>query len=363
MKKMNFLLFPALGILPFAAASCTTQQSDDKKERVLKFYVEPAGTNFEELKEDLEKQFEPTGLRMNFQELKGAPALQAVLKNEGQFAISSISAFQSLDDSLKSQLKIILSTKTRAFKYDKDYAEYSDGSSTDKLVEIATKTNEEFHKKPYSQWAKENWDGATYSNFYTDAEVTYQRGMILISADDELKVKITKAWNDKDWSKFRSYGIVHGDADSGSKYTLPEKLLKKHFNKEGDKFTTLALEIQNHPELFVSGKPDKLNEEGTRFNIAFDNQNSFAWTQSKEKYFKRYQNANNQNLNILVVTEAIPYNIVAARKDIDSDTLNRIVQKFTTMNDKYSRYVGFSGYQAVTDNGLSIQEKYDKATK
>lgn len=276
--------------------------------------------------------------------------LQNINKGVVDLAFVSHSSFEnyiSENQDKSNRIKPIIQTLTKSFKYDTDNFIYVDGTENDKIISNAKLQSELFNKKRYSEWDYP-WNGSVYEYFYDDKLVDFQRGIIWISGTDEVRQKIIKAWNEKDWKTFRSFGIVHGSADSGSKYLLPEKLLKKHFNKNDNAFSSLASEITNYSNYFINGKTKDMLKNN-HFHICFDNEGSYSWTQNTKDNINKYTPLNKEKMEILALTDPLQYNIgVVNTNKVNSEIQNLIVssliQLYTSNQDDWGKTVGFYGY-------------------
>ncbi|QIW62640.1 ABC transporter thiamine pyrophosphate-binding lipoprotein p37/Cypl [Mycoplasmopsis gallinacea] len=264
-------------------------------------------------------------------------------------------------------LDVKVQTLTNTFLGDTEEGYYSDGTlENDYLRKIAKIESDKFNEKPFAQWT--NFDGVIHTDQYQNPteRVRFQRGMIWISGDDATRAAIKKAWDDKDWAKFRSFGIVHGDPDSGSKYLLPQNLLKLHFNKEGNAFTTLAKELADHSSDFTNGSIKDWQTKHSDKKILFDNQGSFGWTSVKkaDRYTPKIQG---EKLEILTLTNPLPYNLGVFNKRVPKALQDAVARAFVKMMEEnknnWGNYQGFNGYSIVEDNAKSVLEMYERSSK
>lgn len=294
-------------------------------------------------------------------------ALDEVIKGSAHLAFPSVGALMSNEK--HNEVNPYLQTLARSFNNDSTAAVYVDGTlENDPLRKLGASETEEFNATPYANWDPNNWDKTNYiyTNFYDSSKkVNYQRGAIWISGTDEVRANIIKAWNDKDWATFKSFGVIHGSSDSGSKFILPQNLLKLHFNKEDNKFTTLSEEILNNANLFVEGKIAHLHKDASK-HIVFDNQGSYSWTKSKEENLSKYTPRDGEKLEILTLTNPIPYNLGVFNKDLPKEVIETISDTFIELanadQDPTGKSQGFVGYEKINDLS-SVISMYENGTK
>ncbi|MHA3838642.1 ABC transporter thiamine pyrophosphate-binding lipoprotein p37/Cypl [Mycoplasma sp. VS1572C] len=241
-------------------------------------------------------------------------------------------------------------------------------NSSNQLQEIAKNEQAVFDKIPWSaQWndatTGNGWNGSSYTNFYQNYlsteindVVSYQRGLIAVVADDETTTKIKQAWESKNLNEFLSYGLGIGKPSSGSKYQLPEALMKKQFNTaEKQQFKSLA-DIKSKEE--YNDKITKVSltkasdEKYKNIHIFFDNEASYSYTTEYNDKAKYYYAVNekvrpNEKITFLTVTEPLPYNIGVTSKKVTKEQLYMISQVLNSLvnNDElYGRNVGFVAY-------------------
>lgn len=286
----------------------------------------------------------------------GLTGIQDVDSKKIDFVIASESKYNTYKN--KSNLKLGFGTYTYAFKSDLEDKSYTDGTSNDYLIQSANRLNKLFHSVPFKDWmtakdqtgnTKMGWDSTKFANLYNfNKLVPFYRGMIMIYGDDATLTKIRQAWNDKDWKTFRSFGITHGKPTSGGSFKLPEALLKVHFNKPGNKFTTLALEISNAPDKFKKMEGKFIGSQSD-FHIAFDDEASFAWTKNKDNIKPYYTPIKpNEKMEILTLTNSYKYDFGIFRNDFDQLKRSIIAQAFINLaknkTDTWGPEVGYNGY-------------------
>ncbi|VEU58479.1 ABC transporter thiamine pyrophosphate-binding lipoprotein p37/Cypl [Mycoplasmopsis gallinacea] len=293
----------------------------------------------------------------------------AALKKGGQNADGVDFAFVAagaLKNNLD-KLDVRVQTLTNTFLGDTQEGYYTDGTlENDYLRKVAKIESDKFNEKPFAQWT--NFNGVIHTDQYQSPteKVRFQRGMIWISGDDATRAAIKKAWNDKDWEKFRSFGIVHGDPDSGSKYLLPQNLLKLHFNKEGNAFTTLGKELADHSRDFTNGSIKDWQTKHSDKKILFDNQGSFGYTSVKkaDRYTPKIEG---EKLEILTLTNPLPYNLGVFNKRVPKKVQDAVAKAFVKMmeanKNTWGDYQGFNGYSIVEDNAKSVLEMYERSSK
>lgn len=260
---------------------------------------------------------------------------------------SSYENYINQDKTKANKIKPLIQTLTKSFKYDNEKFSYVDGTKNDKIITNAKLQSNLFNQEKYSEW-NYPWNGSIYELFYDDKLVDFQRGIIWISGTDEVRNEIVNAWNNKDWNKFRSFGIVHGSADSGSKYLLPEKLLKQHFNLKNNSFVSLAYEITNYSNYFLNGKTKDMLKNNS-FHICFDNEGSYSWTKNTIDNISKYTPMENEKMEILALTDPLQYNIAVVNnkkvnEEIQEIITNAFIQLYSSNNDNWGPTVGFYGY-------------------
>ncbi|TDV24173.1 phosphonate transport system substrate-binding protein [Mycoplasmopsis mustelae] len=277
--------------------------------------------------------------------------------------VSAGSLLTKKTDILNAGLKIKLQTLTKQFNGDIEYdfnsqqskGGYSDGSENDDLRKIAKAENDLFHRIPRDKWddttAGNKWNGSIYEAFYNESLVPYQRGAIILVGTDQQITEIKDAWDKKDLKKFIKFGIVFGDTDSGSKYILPEALLKKHF---GSEFTSLAklATSNNYKNSFVKGKLKQMNEPNfSNKHIFFDNEGSYAYTKFKANKDAFEVKRKNEKIEIFSVTDVLPYNVGLFNSNLSDESIkqlsNALIALSTKKNDPWGPKVGFNSYRII----------------
>ncbi|MFV8481323.1 ABC transporter thiamine pyrophosphate-binding lipoprotein p37/Cypl [Mycoplasma sp. 653B] len=264
----------------------------------------------------------------------------------------------------------IIQTWTSKFAGDIKDATFSTTDSN--LETIAQNEQAKFDLIPWSeQWndaANGNgWNGSAYTKFYQDYSstsadnlVSYQRGLIAIVADDDMTAKIKQAWANKNLAQFLSYGIGLGKASSGSKYILPEALMKKQFNSANNKQFLSFADLQSNKQYqntFVKAALKDANDpKNSNIHIFFDNEGVYAFTHFKasKQYAYAVNNAirPNQKISFLTVTDPLPYNIGIASKQVADNDLKLVTEALNDLasgsNPIYGRNIGFVSYSDDT---------------
>ncbi|WP_036452055.1 ABC transporter thiamine pyrophosphate-binding lipoprotein p37/Cypl [Mycoplasma buteonis] len=281
-------------------------------------------------------------------------------KNEIDFGLlSSGSLFNTKNELDKSGISVILQTLTNKFAGENPQATYSSEPNGSALVKSAQNEFAVFSTPPYETWGDTNWNGSIYTNAYdvhkeNDKEVfslvDYQRGLFVISATDEIKAKIIKAWNDKNLTEFLSYGIAIGSPTSGSKYLLPEKLMKKHFGATFSSF--LALKNNDQYKNFIrQSKLKNLNDtENLKIHIFLENEGFYGYNKTVNgKLFKPGESRPGESLFFLTLTDPLPYNVGVASNRITKSDAKIIVDALIELSkkgeDDWGPSEGFNSYE------------------
>lgn len=268
----------------------------------------------------------------------------------------------------KNNLDLILQTTTDSFVFDKKISYYLNGSEKDPLIKIANEQTKKFLDSGYlsngqklRDFHTKNWNGVVYKNFYDEKiQIPFYRGIIWISGTEEEIRKIKKSWEEKDWKTFRKFKIVHGNFNSGGKFILQAQILKLHFNKPENTFSTLNEEIINYPEDFILGKAKReiLKQEA---KIFFDDEGAFAWNSNfdKGKKIGNYDFPQAHRLEILTSTNPFPYDLLVINKNtldrgVDLNKFKKAIKEtFLEMKtkgyDSYGKNIGYNGYQEFLD--------------
>ncbi|QKT05548.1 ABC transporter thiamine pyrophosphate-binding lipoprotein p37/Cypl [Mycoplasma sp. OR1901] len=388
-KFLNKIFFGGLAFtsIPLVALSCSNKDKENLKEVKLSIYTGEAQGNltdeeynkilsqyksqYNQFISDLNEELKLINPELKLDiNIKGEETyenqIQSIQKNETDIVfLSSASIYEKKEDLLKrSGGKLFLQTYTRKFKgQESNDQSYVDGSTNDPLRKIALNEYELYKNK--SNYTG-SWNGAIYQDLYQDSNnlTPFQRGMIIIVADENTKNEIVKAWEDKDYDKFISYGIGIGSQSSGSKYILPQALFKKHF---GPKYKSF-LNLQQDPKMQSYIKKVKFKEKDTNkdIHIFLDNEGSYAYT--KESKLAKYYESNerpNEKIHFLTVTDVFPYNVGLKSKRISDKDANDISQALINLSKKgkdiFGSSNGFNGYKLIENAETEFWDIIEKS--
>lgn len=280
--------------------------------------------------------------------------LKDTLNNKNIISFPAITKYYVDKEFYEDKIQVFTRTYTNAFKNNLESLGYENGKN-DYLIKQAENQNKLF--EGYESWDLDSeWNGSFWPKLYEEPSkktVAWQRGSILIWGDEVKRNEIKGAWKNKDWEKFRSFGIIHGSEDSGSKYILPQALLKKHFKD----FKTLKEEITNNTNKFSNAKASEMTKQ-KEYHIGFDNEMGFAWTKNnKGRYIVSDADRKaGYKLEILTLTDAIPYNIGVASSNIKNDDLKIIVDIFKELKAEDNYVMDCQGF---TDFEFLTKEKFN----
>ncbi|QNM93591.1 hypothetical protein H9M94_03230 [Mycoplasma sp. Pen4] len=284
--------------------------------------------------------------------------------------ISSGSMLSKKDDVKTEGLQIKLQTLTPMFKGDVVNATYAtDNGKT--LKDIASNEYAEFSRLPWGEeWNDETngngWNGSIYQKFYNVGEkVSYQRGLVIAIADQDMHGQIMSAWNSKKFSEFVKFGIGIGKASSGSKYILPEALFKSHF----DDFTSLEKAKVDYKDYIKAAKVTEANAN-PNLHIFFDNEGSYTWTHYKDKkqfaFAANPEVRPNQTFKFLSVTNPLPYNVGVFGKNVKPEIADVISKAFVEVanenKDPIGPRNGFVGYEFIENPDQTFWNLIDQIT-
>ncbi|MFV8401187.1 ABC transporter thiamine pyrophosphate-binding lipoprotein p37/Cypl [Mycoplasma sp. 2634B] len=271
----------------------------------------------------------------------------------------------------------IIQTWTPKFVGDIKDAAFSTTAAN--LETIAQNEQAKFDAIPWSErWNDQTngngWNGSAYTKFYQDYSsvadeniVSYQRGLIAIVANDDLTAKIKKAWADKNLTEFISYGIGLGKPTSGSKYILPEALMKKQFNTAANKqlisFADLLSKPENNGKLVKATLKEASDEKNKNIHIFFDNEGVYSFTHfSAKKQYAYAINAQvrpNEKITFLTVTDPLPYNAGISSKKVTENEMKLVTEALNDLasgtDPIYGRNVGFVAYSNDTLQNLKTK--------
>ncbi|WP_033161016.1 ABC transporter thiamine pyrophosphate-binding lipoprotein p37/Cypl [[Mycoplasma] collis] len=251
-------------------------------------------------------------------------------------------------------------TLTRAFKnHTLSFLEKGNYKSNPENFNIGkdNEINEYFRKTPFSSWNKndQKWDGSKFEIFYDkDNKLTnWYSGMItIVGTENELNM-IRKAWDDKNWEKFSSFGIVHGKKNKQATWLAANKLFKDHFGLS-DQSPIEKLD----KNLITQGSGQETYTYYTDKNkkqIFIDDMYSFAWTfpKDKEKEVSAFKLAPNTKMEILALTNPISYDIIIFNNSVNEKTrllfLDTLIKLSKSNKDDYGKKSGYNGYKKIDD--------------
>ncbi|AMD81320.1 High affinity transport system protein p37 [Mycoplasmopsis canis PG 14] len=287
-----------------------------------------------------------------------------LLSGKQDLVFTSSGKILSKKEELKrGNISLGIQTLTKMFKGTNDNTEkYIHGLESDPLRIIAKKEQKLFDRIPRDKWNdKEKGNSYSdseyiYKDFYTDKLTEFYRGIIFIIANDEDTENIIKAWESKDLEKFLSYGYVHSlDKESGSKYILPQALLKKHF---GNKFVSFLDLIDKEKSPFKGDKkPIKNNKVNLKDKkIFFDAEGLYSWTKFKDIVndpFSISTERPGQKFTFLTVTDVLPYNIGLYNSKISKENIKIFSESLNDLaknkEDLWGPAAGFHGYKFIED--------------
>lgn len=265
------------------------------------------------------------------------------------FGISSISSIN--DNSKHDEIRPILQTKTKKFIWEKN------NNTLTKQTELETQSIQK-----YKNLKNNKFNGSIFPMFYWTNFKDAYRGMILISGTKTEIINIKKAWENKNWKKFLSFGIIHGNPKSGGKFKLQESLLKKHFGN--DAFKTLNEEFSDTENKYDTvGKGQDIGDD-SKYKIAFDDNGSFGWTSKKGNIGAFTPKVANNKIEVLALTESIKYDVGYTRGNFNIEEGKIISQAFISLakqgKDIYGPKIGYGNYGLVTQPQKEIYDKYQK---
>lgn len=360
-KKLLFTLLPIASAFTFVSAGCNGNAEESK---LIKIYMPSDGMEYtndvqqKEMLDIINSKLKKYNIQAEFQKAGGDDkvTLNDVLTNDNVIAFPAVSKYYLDNANYLDSTNVFMRTLTNAFKNNLSSAGYSEGEDN-YLIKQAKNQNEIFNShNGYANWPSKDYINSTYEWCYEpNKTVGWQRGSIWIMGTDEELAKIKEAWNTRNYEEFRKFGIIMGKEDSGSKYLLPQALFRKQFNKYFAN-SSFSEELNNAQLSSYYTKSLKAKDMGKQksYKIAFDNEMAFAYTKSDGKKYVVNQKENpGAKLEILTVTDAIPYNIGVASKNIKQDILNAILDGFKETVKLNKNFVGvangFNDYAAVTN--------------
>ncbi|QJR44204.1 ABC transporter thiamine pyrophosphate-binding lipoprotein p37/Cypl [Mycoplasma miroungirhinis] len=389
LKKIIFVITSVFCVSsPFIVLSCANQENvrissltpwaKDFKIQDINFF-KSIESKYNELKNQDKDTKNTENITINPDLLSNDRALvETIITNKSQVAIvSSVFLNNQFNETQKyiDLVQPILLAQTFAPKYDTN-ADFYDENNNVKLDEISKKQNDDFTKKPYKNWNDEEYGFkyGIYQHFYEPfgTNINYQRGAIFIAGDDETLKKIKKAWNDRDWKTFRSFGIVKDqNTSSSTRFIYPEFLFKKHFNKDNNQFTGFNNDENENPSNYINYP---IHNSATHmgqsifkdFHIFLGEQNEYAFhhNDADKNYFTRL---NNEKIELLTVTDPFLFFVVIVSKQFNQKQIKFLQQAILETSkenkDDFSYRIGISGYTQENVNRQYIKEFYDKAKK
>lgn len=277
-------------------------------------------------------------------------------------------------DKLKDKFpfKFVAQSATLKFTWqsqDTDF--YTDGLKDDKLRIAAEKNNQKWVKETgfeYPDWDKAKvakkveFDGSKYSTFYEKDKLTYvYHGAILIAGDKEKRDQIIKDWEEKNWEKFISHGIVYRKKDSAGGYKYQAALLARHFGKT---LKDVNEYLQSQNENIIIGKTKdqlgKANSNGKTAHIGFDDEGAYNWTEHnaisnnyKPTGFmssKPYDHPTNKVIRTLTLTNPAPYDVVLGRKGLSekqAELIGKALESLSLKENTYGIYTGYNKFKQL----------------
>ncbi|WAM08759.1 p37/Cypl family ABC transporter substrate-binding protein [Mycoplasmopsis cynos] len=124
--------------------------------------------------------------------------------------VSAGQVYANKKDIELSKIDLGIQTKTKAFKgsLNHNMDKYINGREEDPLRVLANEQEKLFKKFPRSEWNDKNeFSNGVYKAFYNDELTPYQRGLIVIVANENDTNGIIKAWNEKNLNEFINYGL------------------------------------------------------------------------------------------------------------------------------------------------------------
>ncbi|WPB50447.1 alkylphosphonate ABC transporter substrate-binidng protein [Metamycoplasma subdolum] len=374
MKFKKFLLFvPVTFALPLTAISC---QKNEMSFAVTSPWDQNFDTSFfEKVVQEYNLILKKDNIKTKvYFEGEKNDIVSKILKGTSDVAFLTASQFNH--ESNKNEVIPILQTLTRRFNFDNTFTTYKDGSLNDPLRKLAKEAQTLFEEKPFAEWDDKSygWNGSIYEKFYDSGPnplTDYYRGVVMIWGNDSTRNAIKKAWDDKDWNSFRNFGIVTNEITSSSKYLLEEALFAKHFNKENNKFTSFALDKQNHSDKYIQNKARNISKGALEnYHIVFDELGAFAYTHNikmgqKLDYYSTCKKED--KIEFLTATEPIKYNIIAVSKQMSERERKALAQAFVNAwkngDDNYGPRVGYNGYKIINDYKAEVIDPFENIFK
>ncbi|WP_025755238.1 ABC transporter thiamine pyrophosphate-binding lipoprotein p37/Cypl [Mycoplasmopsis cricetuli] len=407
MKKRNLFwkkiitLFPLLSIGVLSVKSCQTQTINwDANLTIIAPVPNNNFTEEEKLKWEklVSKKFNElknnNNLTKNYQDVKINLKFVEKTSNEYQNVESGnlnndfiVLSFSDIINKPKEDLLLpVVQTETLKFLWSPNEEIYLDNSLySEKMLKLAEKANEiQLENTKIGSYPKDwvdkkdflKWDGSKFSYFYQDPskETSYTDsffGAILISGTKKQRDEIKKAWIDKDWEKFKKFGIAFKKSTSISKFIVQAKLIAKNFNLSYKEIVDY-LKNTNNKNLVLLGKSveniiGNSTSENKKYNIVFSDDGVFNWTYPlikeddlKSGYNFKPENYPDEQVRYLTLAGPIFYNVILARKNIDENQKKFLAQSLSELKyeeNTYGIYSGFNKFKLIDKD--EFEKKYD----
>ncbi|MBG0730676.1 ABC transporter thiamine pyrophosphate-binding lipoprotein p37/Cypl [Mycoplasma sp. 'Moose RK'] len=280
--------------------------------------------------------------------------------SENALDFSIADATTTIEDDPEKKLYNGLQTLTWSFKNSSNEPKfYQNGLDDDPLRQSAKKLDLLFNEISYNNWSNlasgaQKWDGIAYRFFYDESVpkklISYYRGMILIAGNQEKLAKIRDAWEQKNWEKFRNYGIIHGKQTSAGRWKMQADLIKKHFGKNFF-FASLSEDLLENPDKFIQKVDGVSIGQDKNFSISFDDEASFAWTKNTGNKKQFYPTEKDGKIEVFILTNPSSYDIGSFRPGFNRVQADMLVEAFINLakngKDTYGPNVGYNGYRHV----------------
>lgn len=350
------------------ADSSWTRSKDPSDNRISTF-LSNLSNEFNKLKNQNPQTKNLANVTFEFQDISDSRTaitqLLAADNSERSIDFAFADATSTIEIDKQNQLQNALQTTTWAFATDLEPKSYSDGSSNDYLVKQAQELSYLFNQTPFNQWQNtkngpQKWDGVAYRFLYdkNKTQVPFYRGMIMIAGDSKTLKAIKKYWNDRDFEQWEKFGIIHGKESSGGRWKLEANLIQQHFaNYFKNKQKTLSEEKIEKPQYFLQESPQSISiGQNQKFKIAFDDEASFAWTPNEGDGSRFTPKNPNEKIEILTLTNPLPYDIGSFRGDFNKLQRDLISQALINLSlnnkDTFGESVGYNGYQKISDSSI-----------
>ncbi|VEU59358.1 ABC transporter thiamine pyrophosphate-binding lipoprotein p37/Cypl [Mesomycoplasma neurolyticum] len=384
MNKKRFLLklLPLLAIstIPVVIASCNNEKKVIKLNIATDWFEQKSSNNAVQKYQDLFNKTMKQLYEENKEKYNGASFLELEIESNSdknatfnnvetnKVSAGIVNISQLIDVSLENIVPYI-QTLTLAFKEygDKDMKTYKENPENFNIKKDSW-INKYLSTNPHSKWRykEEKWDGAKFQFLYDEEnkKVDWYAGMITIVGTEEELKNIRKSWDDKNWSEFSKFGIVHGKKGKQVKWKLANKLFKDHFNLNDDEPIE---KLEDKYKVQASGDDTYTQYiDKNKKQIFIDNMYSFAWTDPKDgdKPTTSFKLKEGVKMEVLALTNLTFYDVLIFNKSIDEKS--RMLFKDTLIklsNDKQDDFglkSGYNGYREITDFE-TLKNKYKKS--